>query len=255
VLAFLEANPEIVSVAILAVGVLCAQLTRYLVGRGLATTETFLARSSTSDATILTPVLISSSKNFAFWAVFAFSIVLALRAIGVDVFEGALNQVGLFVPRLLMAIAIVGVGHLLGLLARALVARLSETIEPDSLAPRMVHGVIMVLAVVIGFQQLGIDLTFLAQLMLALLVVGLGGIALAFGLGAKDHVSNLLGRSELDRYAVGERIRIDGAEGIIVEIHATGVELATGEGVLTIPASSFAHTPVLKVTESDDVQD
>ncbi len=72
---------------------------------------------------------------------------------------------------------------------------------------------------------------------------------LAFALGARQHVANLLARRELSRLAVADRIRVDGIEGEIVDIHATGVDISTEDGVVSIPAARFADTNVLKLTE------
>ena len=66
-------------------------------------------------------------------------------------------------------------------------------------------------------------------------------------LHAKQHVANLLAHREVSRLAVGERIRVDGIEGTIIEISSTTVEVTTKEGVASIPAARFAVSGVLRI--------
>ena len=54
---------------------------------------------------------------------------------------------------------------------------------------------------------------------------------------------------ELERLTPGERIRIDDEEGTVIEIHTTGVDIATAEGVVTIPAARFAELKLLRPHE------
>ena len=72
---------------------------------------------------------------------------------------------------------------------------------------------------------------------------------LAFALGARRHVANLLAHRELARINVGERIRIDDVEGVVVEIHDTAVDVTTKHGVATVPAARFAESTVLRLSE------
>jgi hypothetical protein len=57
---------------------------------------------------------------------------------------------------------------------------------------------------------------------------------------------------ELERFTVGERIRIDGEEGRIVEIHRTGIDIATSEGIASIPAARFASKSVLRLGDKQE---
>ena len=56
------------------------------------------------------------------------------------------------------------------------------------------------------------------------------------------HVANLLARRELSRLAIGERIRVDGVEGDIVDIYNTGLDIATEDGITSIPAARARST-------------
>ena len=113
--------------------------------------------------------------------------------------------------------------------------------------PRLVYSAILVVAIVMGLQQLQVDISFITRLLLIGFAVTSSGLMLAFALGARQHVANLLARRELARLAINDRVRVDGIEGEIVDIHATGVDIATAEGVARVPAARFADSAFIKL--------
>ena len=54
-----------------------------------------------------------------------------------------------------------------------------------------------------GLQHVNVDITFVTQLVLILVGTVSAGLMLAFSLGARRHVANLLARRELSRLAIG----------------------------------------------------
>jgi small-conductance mechanosensitive channel len=250
------ANAEIASalgaLAVMVIGLLSARFTQRAIRRSLVSLDGWLSRYSSSDSGWVTPASASAISSAAFWLVVLLAIVISLRMLGVGGISTLLEGIADFVPRILLAMVVVGAGHLLGLLARALVTRMSDSMDHDSHIPRLLHGVILVVAILIALQQLAVNITFITQLVLILVAVFLGGMTLTFALGARTHVANLLGRSELRRYNVGERIRIEDIEGDIVHIHSTGADVSTIDGVVSVPASRFAEIAVLRLSESDD---
>jgi hypothetical protein len=250
---FTSGNGEVLAalgaLGVIILGFAAARLAQRGVGRSLGGLDAWLSRYSSSDTAFISPTTVVAIRGVAFWLVILFAVVVALRILGVGEFSFVLEGIVEFIPRLLVAVVVVGMGHLLGVLARGLVARTSDAIEPDALIPRIVHTAILAVAVLIGLQHMDIDISFITQLVLALLVILLGGLTLSFALGARTHVSNLLARTELHRYAIGERIRIDDIEGSIIHIHATGVEISTAAGTVSVPAAKFSSLPVLKLPE------
>ena len=101
---------------------------------------------------------------------------------------------------------------------------------------------IVLVAVVVALTQAGIDSTILVVALGTVLGAFLGAVALAFGLGARTTVSNLIAAHYLQRsYRVNQRIRIGEHQGRILEMRPTEVLLETGEGVTLIPAKDFAE--------------
>lgn len=243
-----QAHPELSAVAVLIVGVVVARVASIAVGFGLGALDKRLSRITTSEASVLTPRLIALSRAFVFWLLLVLAVALATRVLGVGGGFAALNiEFIQFIPNVLVAFAIVVAGHLTGLLASNLITQFNNQIPVDSVGPRLLHATIVAVAVVMALQHIGVDITFVTRLLLILVAISTGGLMLAFALGAKQHVANLLAHRELSRLSVGERIRVDGIEGVILEITSTTVEITTTEGVASIPASRFAEASVLRL--------
>jgi len=69
-----------------------------------------------------------------------------------------------------------------------------------------------------------------------------GGAALAFGIGSKETVSNILASYYLQKtYRVGQEVRIAGLEGRILEITSTAVSLDAPVGRVLVPARKFSE--------------
>ena len=102
----------------------------------------------------------------------------------------------------------------------------------------------VVTAVMTGLEQMSVDLSFMTTVLVILLAVTLGGLSLAFALGSRDLVANLLARRNLAGYRIGDVVRIGDAEGAIVEFTRVAVVLETSEGTVRVPASHFLVSEV-----------
>ena len=81
----------------------------------------------------------------------------------------------------------------------------------------------------------------------------LGAAALAFGLGAREVIANILAMHYVNQsYRVGQRVRVGPEEGRIVRTTRTAVYLENAEGELSVPGRHFADSRcVLLSTEGD----
>ncbi len=247
----LVARSELVAVLILVLGAIAARVASVAAGAFLGFLDRRTSRIATTDKSLVSPRLIKISRAIVFWLVIVLAISYALRVLGVGGLSAMLSAVIDFVPQLLVGLTIIVIGHIVGLVASHVVANMSDDITITSLGPRLVRGAIVVIAIVMGLQHINVDISFVTQLMLIAIAILGGGLMLAFAIGARQHVANLLARRELSRLAVGERIRVDGIDGEIVDIHSTGLDISTSEGVVSIPAARLAETHVLRHAEAD----
>jgi small-conductance mechanosensitive channel len=104
---------------------------------------------------------------------------------------------------------------------------------------------ILLTAGIIAIEQIGIDVTFLIVIIAIFVAAVMGGIALAFGLGARPLAANLIGTRYLQQqYSTGQTLVIGEDEGEVLEFTATGIVLETSEGRSTVPGEVYFHKKI-----------
>lgn len=236
--------PEIVALIVVVLGWFLARLLKNAVAAGMPLLNRLSARWGAQSGSLLSPKFSRLVEAFVFWGVWLISFVIAVHLLGGGEPSQWLDGLLAFVSRLLFALAILVGGHILGLLARSLLNGLSGSIEM-SMLPRSAYAVIVAVAALTALKQLGLDVSFITQVVLVLVTVFLAGLALAFALGARSLVANLAAQGELQRYKPGDRLIVDGISGTVLEINRTGVVLSTSDGVASVPAARFAESTVI----------
>ena len=103
----------------------------------------------------------------------------------------------------------------------------------------------MFIAVVIAVDQLGVDIAFLTNLFIIILASLLFGASLAFGLGAKTSVSNILGAYYVRKsHRLGTTVRLGDLQGTIVKITDHAICLETSAGLVMVPAKEFSESSI-----------
>lgn len=198
------------------------------------------------------PPFIRLVGSFVFWFVFLFFAAAATETLGLSVVSTWLSGLAGYLPQALAAVLIVLVGVLAGSLLRGVVSSAASRAGAPyaSMLGRLVQVALVALTVVVAFDQLGLEITFLV-VVVAIVTAGiLGGAALAFGLGARTAVSNIMGAHYvLKRYRVGHRVRIGDVEGQIAEITTTSVLVRTPAGHVLVPAKEFSERISVLVSE------
>lgn len=185
-----------------------------------------------------------------FWVVVLFFVAAAANILGLPVLGASLAGVGSYLPRLIAAGLIVLAGLIIGNLARdAATAAAAAAGSPFAAAiGQIVRAAILVAAGLIAVAELGIDITLLTAILSVTLLAVLGAFALAFGLGARDAVSNIIGAHYARQtFEVGRQVRIGEVEGTIAAITATAVIVQSADGQVVIPAKLFNETIAMLV--------
>jgi small-conductance mechanosensitive channel len=186
-----------------------------------------------------------------FWAVLLFFVAAAADALGLAVLSTSLAGLGFYLPRLIGATVIAVVGLVVGNLARdAVTATAAAAGAPFAAAVGQIARVaILVAAGLIAVAELGIDITLLTAVLSVTLLAVLGAFALAFGLGARAAMSNIIGAHYLRQtFEAGQQVRFGDVEGTISAITATAVVVRVPEGQIVIPAKHFSETPSMLFT-------
>ena len=181
-----------------------------------------------------------------FWAVLLFFLATAADALGIALVSGAVASLSVFVPRVLVAVLILIAGLVIGGAARSAVtaaASRAGTMLGPTLG-QLVRVAIVAAAALLAVSELGIDITLLTAVLSVSFAAFLGAFALAFGLGARTAIANIIGSHYLRQtFQVGQTVRVAGVEGTIAALTATAVVLDGPDGRTVVPAKLFGETP------------
>lgn len=190
-----------------------------------------------------------------FWVVLLGFVTAATQLLGLGLFTQWMSSLLAQVPGLLGAVLVIIGGMVAAQLLRDMVngAAASAGLQYPGVLGGAAQLSLLVLSAIIGLDLLGLDSTFLT--VAAALSIGMlgGALALSFGLGARDQVSNLLGaRDARMTYQPGQRIRIAEWEGVILDIGPRAILLDTEQGRVQVPGHIFATQPSILLVLDDD---
>lgn len=244
----IQSYPELAALVVLVLGFVLGKLAEMGVRRLFTLGDRLVSRYGGGGRYILAPIFQQGFALLVFALVLGMAAVVAVRLLDIEQLTAWLDTLLAYLPRFVLGLFIIGLGNVIGALLRNLAAGVIARGDGDALFPRLVHLGVVVIAVITGLQQMGMDISFITQLSLIVLGALLGGLSLAFALGSRQYVANLVAQPELARYASGERLRIDEHEGLVVDIYRTGLTLSTDRGLVSIPASRLASGPVVRLT-------
>jgi hypothetical protein len=189
----------------------------------------------------------------AFWLLLLGGVMLASEVLGLHVLSRWLGAVANYIPNVVLAIVIGFGGILGGRLAGAAIGRASGRWAPQQAQQfaRLTQFALALVALLVAASQLGLDVSVLTAVFLILFAATLGGAALAFGLGARSVVGNILAMHYVNKsYGIGQLVRVGEHEGRIVRTSATSVFLEHAEGEIAIPGHEFAEQRCIRLVPS-----
>ncbi|MGZ0655392.1 mechanosensitive ion channel family protein [Coraliomargarita sp. W4R53] len=238
--------PELIgAIALLLVGWLVARCMRFFTKKTIGGFDSLFRKVSKQDHTHTEKVhqsYITILGQIVFWAVLLFFTAASANLLGWKMFAGWMDGIILFLPRLITGLLMILGGYLLSSVARSAILRAgnNENISQTPSLARLTQALIFFCAIVMGVEQVGLEMHFLTTALIVTLGVLLAGACLGFGLGAKTVVENTIGAQYLRKHCqVGEIIEINGMEGEILEIRQTCIIMDTPKGRAIIPAKFF----------------
>ncbi len=210
------------------------------------------------------PVLPKLNEPFAlvisrivFWIIILLFLAFSSDVLGLGMFADWLSQLVNHLPNIVSGALIIWAGVVFsGLIAQTI--NTAAINLPDSqrfVLSKIAQFLVLIMLVLIGVDQIGVDISIVVTMVSVTIGAALGGLAIAFSLGARPLVSNLIGVRYLNpEYRLGQRLQIGAYEGIVVEITSVSVILDTEKGRVTIPAQMFSEQPsTLVVRDSESV--
>ena len=247
---FVELIPNIlISLVVLGLGYLVARLVKYLVIRFIKYIGRVVSRRFKT-------VDFKQAANFIgmafFWLIIFSTALLVTDILGLTVLTNWFENILQYVPNLLAAILIIFAAIIIGSFVYDLIISVSARVglEYSTTLGRIAQFLILFMAIVIAMDQIGIEITFLINIIDIILAALLFGGGLAFGLGARTSVSNILAAFYVRKmYKEGDEIQIGKARGKIIKIDLTNVILNSENGQVNIPAKEFNETKSFLITK------
>jgi len=189
-----------------------------------------------------------------YWITFLLFVALACQLFGLPLVSGSLNRITIYLPNLVTAVLVVLAGIVLGNLARTAVSSASRSfkLSQSELLGEAACVSVIGIAVVIALSQIGIDSTVLVMAFGIGFGGTIGGMALAFGLGARTAISNLIAGRNVGRYLQnGSLVRVGETKGRVVAVTPGAVIIATDEGRAQVPAKLFEECVTILLEEKE----
>ncbi len=245
------------AVLLLLVGWVGARIMRFATQRAVLLFEVLLGKIAGPSGVERLKVGRSSTVLGAivFWIVLLFFVTAATHVLGLQTFTDWLARLLDHLPAIAAGLLIIVAGYVLASFVADLVSATATRLpsaQRIALA-RVAQGATLTVAILVGADQIGIKITFLAVLAAIVASAVVGGVTLAVSLGARGYVANLIGAHYLRQaFSVGQRVRVAGYEGRILEVTAVSLVLETGEGRVSLPGRLYHEEAIVLVLESGD---
>jgi small-conductance mechanosensitive channel len=240
---FLELLPKIlISLLVLVIGYLVAWTLKFFITR----TVNYIERLVNRRFQTLNFKQAGTFLGIAFfWLIMFSSVLLVTDILGLTIITNWFQSIIQYIPNVLAAILIILASIILGNIISDFVVSISDSAGLDygNTLSKIVKFGLIFMAAIIALDQIGIEIALLINIIAIILAAVLFGAALAFGLGAKTSISNILAAFYVRKaYKEGDEIQIGKVKGVIIKIEATNVVLSNELGQVNIPTKHFSET-------------
>lgn len=193
-------------------------------------------------------------SKFIFWATIILFLDIAANILGSSVFSSWMDSIIGYFPQVITAFLILLSGFLLGSFTKTLINRsLTEHSSPGTaMIASAAQWLIMFLITLVAIEQLGINISAIANIIIVVIGCVFGGCALAFGMGTKSFTANIIGAQYAQKHCkVGGKIKFGDITGTIIDVTKTSIVIQTQDGQAIIPAKLF-HEQICVITDPAD---
>lgn len=242
------------AIALLAIGWAIARVLKALATRGMQLAEGLIERATGRPGRLAATRSTAIFGALVFWAVLLFFVTAATQVLGLGTFTAWLSRLLDYLPTLAAGLLIIAAGFVLARFVGDLVHATSAVAAPQrATLARLAQGATLLATLLVGADQIGLRVTWIAVLVIVVVAAALGGVMLTVSLGARSYVSSLIGAHYLRQAVrVGETVRVAGHTGRVLEISATSLVLETGEGRVVLPGRIFHEEAIVLVGRDPD---
>jgi len=166
----------------------------------------------------------------------------ATEILGVETITSLVLSVVNFIPKLVAGAIMLQVGIIISDIIKSGVVTLCKSFNVPSakLIGNVVFGFFLVITFISSLAQIGIN----TELLQASFEIVFGGIVVAFAIGygiaSRDVLANLIASFySRNRYKIGQRVRVEGVTGQIIEIDNLSVVIKTEDSQVVLPLKYF----------------
>jgi len=175
-------------------------------------------------------------------------LILALTSyLQLDEVSSMINDFISYLPNLFVAIAIMAIGLWFANIARGVVKATTSSMGGSSsgiLSGFVFYGIITMIGL-IALRKAGIETEIIDNNLTNIIMVLLGAFGLAYGLGAKEIMRNMIsGFFSKKKFAIGQTIQVGDLQGKIIEMDSISISLKTPNEIIVVPAKDIVEEQV-----------
>ena len=184
---------------------------------------------------------------FVKWIMFLVFLIIAADIMNWTIVSQEIGNLLRYLPKLFSAIALFMIGIYIARFVKKAIQGFYESFDlaGAKIISSLVFYIIAIIITITALNQADIDTTVVTNNVTIILGAFLLAISIAFGLGSKEVVGDLL-RTFYTRknYEVGDHIKLEGTEGTVEAIDNISMTLSTAKGKLIIPIKDVVESKV-----------
>jgi len=250
---FLDFLPQMLKgISFLIIGWLLIKILLYIIKKGLGYTkidtlpEKFHVDEIFGESSLKiqpTKIIINSIK----WILILIFIIVGSELLGLRMVSEQLSNLIGYLPRLISALIIFSVGiYVANLVKKTLISMFkSLEITGGNLVGNISFYLIAIIVSVTALNQAGVNTDLITSNLSIILGAILASFTIAFGLGSSDVLKRLLfGFYTRKNINIGDKVVINGLEGVVDNVDNISVVLITEKGKVIIPIKEIVDNQV-----------
>jgi hypothetical protein len=186
--------------------------------------------------------------GIAFWGMLIVGLVMTVRMLAAPALGDALATLAVHGPALLAAVAVVVLGHLLGVAGQDLIGRSARVVSTGSehLVRRTTYAVVLFLSIVMALDLVGVYVGWILNALVGVVIALVASVGIALSIGSIGFVQDLMTMRRFpELIRPGARIRVGNIRGRVIEVTETSIIVEGSEGIIHVPGRYLATRPLL----------
>jgi small-conductance mechanosensitive channel len=184
---------------------------------------------------------------FVKWILFLVFLIIAADIMQWEIVSQEIGNLLRYLPRLFSAIALFMIGLYIANFVKKAIHGLYKSFDLNGakMISNIVFYVIAIIITITALNQAGIDTTVITNNVTIILGAFLLAFAIAFGLGSKEIIGDLLSAFYTRKnYELGDHVKVNGIEGTVDAINSISMAISTAKGKVIIPIKEIVSNTV-----------